>query len=56
LWESRFPHVTGWYRRVCERPSMTTATAPWLDRDAIDKIRAVGRQTFIEDADFPAYL
>jgi glutathione S-transferase len=56
LWESRFPHVTGWYRRVCERPSLATATAPWLDRDAIDRIRAVGRQTFIEDADFPDFL
>jgi len=56
LWESRFPRVTGWYRRVCERPSLAAATAPWLDEDAIETIRAVGRQTFIEDADFPEYL
>jgi glutathione S-transferase len=56
LWESRFPHVTGWYRRVCERPSLAAATAPWLDKAAIDRIRQIGRKTFIEDADFPEYL
>ena len=56
LWESRFPRVTGWYRRVCERPSLAAATAPWLDQDAIDRIRAVGRKTFIEDADLPDFL
>lgn len=56
LWESRFPRVTGWYRRVCERPSLAAATAPWLDTAAIDRIRQIGRKTFIEDADFPEYL
>ena len=56
LWESRFARVTDWYARICERPSLATATAPWLDEAAIEEIRAVGRQTFIEDADFPDYL
>ena len=56
LWETRFPRVTDWYRRVCDRPSLAAATAPWLDKDAIEKIRTVGRKTFIEDADFPDYL
>jgi hypothetical protein len=48
--------VKGWYRRVCERPSLAAATAPWLDTAAIDRIRQIGRKTFIEDADFPEYL
>jgi glutathione S-transferase len=56
LWESRFARVTDWYARICERPSLATATAPWLDEAAIEEIRAVGRQTFLEDADFPDYL
>ena len=56
LWESHFPRVTDWYRRVAARPSLDAATAPWLDDAAIDKIRQVGRKTFIEDADFPEYL
>ena len=56
LWESRFPRVTDWHRRVCERPSLAAATAPWLDEAAIGNIRRVGRKTFIEEAEFPAYL
>jgi glutathione S-transferase len=56
LWESRYPRVTDWYRRGFARPSLDAATAPWLDEAAIDKIRQVGRRTFIEDAEFPDYL
>ena len=56
LWESRFPRVTDWYRRVAARPSLDAATAPWLDAAAIDRIRQVGRKTFIEDAEFPDFL
>ena len=48
----RYPRVTDWYARVSARPSLDAATAPWLDEAAIDKIRQVGRRTFIEDADF----
>ena len=56
LWESRYPRVTDWYARVSARPSLDAATAPWLDEAAIDKIRQVGRRTFIEDAEFPDFL
>ena len=56
LWESRYPRVTDWYGRVTARPSLDAATGPWLDEAAIDRIRQVGRNTFIEDAAFPDYL
>ena len=56
LWESRYPPVPDWYRPVSAPPSLGAATAPWLDEAVIDRIRQVGRRTFIEDAEFPDYL
>lgn len=47
LWESRFPRVTDWWARVSARPSLAAATQPWLDDAVMDRMKTVGRETFV---------
>ena len=56
LWESRYPLVTKWYARIKDRPSFGTAINPWLDEDAIEKIKQAGRETFLADDTLAAFL
>ena len=56
LWESRFPKVTDWWARVKAREGFKRATEPWLDAPALEKIRAAGREAFLSDDRFGAYV
>ena len=55
IWESRFPRVSDWVERVAARPSLDAATAPWLDAAEIERISAIGRETFTKRK-FPEFL
>ena len=55
IWESRFPRVSDWVERVAARPSLDAATAPWLDAAEIERISAIGRETFTKEM-FPEFL
>ncbi len=56
LWERRYPKTTAWYARIKARPSFTTATAPWLDEEAVAKITEIGKRTFLADDRFAEFL
>ena len=55
IWESRFPRVESWVKCVAERPSWDEATLPWLDVAEIERITAIGRETFTKEM-FPDFL
>ena len=56
LWETRYPRTTAWFRRVQARESLMQATAPWLDEAEISRIRDIGKEVFLADDRFAAYL
>ena len=56
LWETRYPRTTAWFARVSQRPSLAAATAPWLDENEIERIRAIGTDTFVAGGQFSSYL
>ena len=56
LWESRYPRTTAWFRRIQARESLMQATAPWLDEAEISRIRDIGKEVFLADDRFAAYL
>ncbi|MDA4848655.1 glutathione S-transferase family protein [Hoeflea poritis] len=56
LWESRFPRVTDWYRRLKARPSMDQAVGPYLNEAQLAGIKAEGRRAFLSDDRFSEYL
>jgi glutathione S-transferase len=56
LWERRYPKTTNWYSRVKARDSFSTATAPWLDEEAVRKISKVGKETFLAHNKFINFL
>jgi len=56
LWERRYPKTTSWYSRVKARESFSTATAPWLDEEAVRKISKVGKETFLAHSKFIDFL
>ena len=56
LWETRYPRTTAWFARVSQRPSLAAATAPWLDESEIERIRAIGTDTFVAGGQFSSYL
>jgi glutathione S-transferase len=56
LWERRYPKTTSWYAQVKARESFSTATAPWLDEEAVRKIGKVGKETFLAHTKFTDFL
>ncbi|MBL6626249.1 MAG: hypothetical protein ISP39_09930, partial [Alphaproteobacteria bacterium] len=53
---TRYPRTTAWFARVSQRPSLAAATAPWLDENEIERIRAIGTDTFVAGGQFSSYL
>jgi glutathione S-transferase len=56
LWEPRYPRTTAWFDRVSQRTSLAAATGPWLDTAEIERIRAIGTDTFVAGGRFSDYL
>lgn len=56
LWEGRFPRFSEWWARTNDRPSLGQAVDPYLDEAELAKIRAAGREAYLNKPEFSDYL